>query len=230
MSNSYTIIVEKEYYALSRDSKQPIIACLMMVKNEEARIHVSLDSVVGYVKCYIIYDTGSTDKTIDIIKDHCDKHKINLYLIQGEFVNFSVSRNVSLDYADTKNVHYFLLLDTNDELQEGDKLLEFASNEMKTENNAYLMHQHWWSGKYDKYFNTRFVKARKNWRYHGSVHEWMSDDAEIKGAVVHKMPEDIILYQDRTKDGNKSGIRFFSDKILLLADHKKDPTETRTIF
>ena len=226
----FNILIEKEYYQLSKYSKEPIIGCLMMVKDEEARIHVSLDSVLGYVKCYIIYDTGSTDKTIEIIKNHCEKHKINLYMIQGEFVNFSVSRNVSLDYADTKEVHFLLLLDTNDELQGGEKLLNFAKKEMNTENNAYIIHQHWWSGQYDKYYNTRFVKPMKSWRYHGSVHEWMSDDAENKGPEVYKMPEDIILYQDRTKDGNKSQKRFVYDKELLLADHKKNPEETRILF
>ena len=228
--SKYNIVIEKEYYRLSKYSKEPIIACLMMVKDEEIRIHVSLDSVIGYVKCYIIYDTGSTDKTIEIIKNHCEKHKINLYMIQGEFVNFSVSRNVSLDYADTKDVHFLLLLDSNDELRGGEKLLDFSKKEMNNTNNAYLIHQHWWSGQYDKYYNTRFIKARNNWRYHGSVHEWMEKEDNDNRSLIQKMPEDIFLYQDRTKDGNKSQKRFVCDKELLLADHKKTPEETRILF
>ena len=228
--SKYNILIEKEYYELSIEQKNPIIGCLMMVKDEEPYIHVSLNSVVGYVKCYIIYDTGSTDKTTEIIKEHCEKHKINLYMIQGEFINFSDSRNISLDYADTKQVHFLLLLDTGDELQGGEKLLEFANNEMNTLNNAYLVYQNWWSGKNDKYYNTRFIKPRKNWRYHGSVHEWMKDDADVKGPCVFKMDKDIVLYQDRTKGGDKSLKRFSRDKEILLDDHKKDPTETRILF
>ena len=227
----FNTLVEKEYYSLSRSDENPIIGCLMMVKNEQNRIHVSLDSVKDYVDCYIIYDTGSTDQTVDIIKNHCEKHKINLYMIQGEFVNFSVSRNISLDYADTKEVHYLLLLDCNDELQGGNKLLEFAKKELKTDNNAYLIRQKWFtSGKEDDYFNSRFIKARKNWRYHMPVHEWLGDDAEIKGPVVYRMPLDILLYQDRQQDVEKSLIRFIRDKELLLEEHKKDPKETRIIF
>ena len=228
--STYKILIEKEYYPLSLDNKKPIIGCLMMVKNEEKRIHVSLDSVTGTVDCFIIYDTGSTDKTTEIITNHCEKHKINLYMIQGEFINFAVSRNVSLDYADTKPVHFLTLLDTNDELRGGDKLKKFAEKELNSNNNAYLMCQHWWSGKYDKYFNTRFIRTRKNWRYKGSVHEWMCDISETKGNVVIRMPDDIVLYQDRTKDDNKSSKRFTRDKELLLADHKKDPTEPRILF
>ena len=230
--SKYNVLVETEYNELNKDGEVPIIGCLMMVKNEEKRIHVSLNSVTEFVDCLIIYDTGSTDKTVEIITNHCEKHKLNLYMIQGEFVNFAVSRNVSLDYADTKNIDFILLLDTNDELQGGKNLVNFAKKEINTKNCAYLMCQHWWSGKYDKYFNTRFIKANKNWRYSGSVHEWMSDKSEKgkKGPPVCRIPEDIIIYQDRTMDNNKSGSRFAKDKELLLIEYNNNKSDTRTLF
>jgi len=227
---SYTVVIEKEYYKLSRNNRKPIIGCLMMLKNEEARILESLSSCKDHVDCYIIYDTGSTDNTMKIIIDYCEENKKNLYMIQGDFVNFSVSRNVSLDYADTREVHFLLLLDCSDILQGGEKLRKFALEQMNTPPNAFLMCQHWFSGQYDKYFNTRFIRARKGWRYMGSVHEYMADTLEVKGAPVYKMSDDMILYQDRTKDNNKSGPRFQRDKVLLVADHKKDPTEPRVLF
>lgn len=227
--SSYKILVEKEYLKLKRDKKTPIIGCLMMVKNEEKRIHVSLESVTGTVDCMIIYDTGSTDKTIEIITNHCEKHKLNLYMIQGDFVNFSVSRNISLDYADTKEIDFILLLDTNDELKGGDKLKKLAINELFTSNIIYLVCQHWWSGNMDKYFNTRFMKANSGWRYKGVVHEYLCNTKE-GGPPVVKLPDDIILYQDRTLDDNKSGNRFIKDKELLLIEHKINPSEPRTLF
>lgn len=227
---SYRIIIEKEYYSLSLNRKKPVIGCLMMVKDEEKRIHVSLDSICGIVDCLVIYDTGSTDNTIQIIQNYCEKNKINLYMIQGEFINFAVSRNVSLDYADTKNVHFYILLDVNDELRGGDNLIKFAQNQIQTDNNAFLVCQHWWSGNYDKYYNTRFIRARSNWRYKGSVHEWMCDMNNPPGKPVFRMNDDIVLYQDRTKDGDKSKKRFNRDKILLLEDHKKNPKEPRVLF
>lgn len=226
---TYNILVEKEYKRLSLTNKKPHIGCLMMVKNEEKRIHVSLNSVTDTVDCLIIYDTGSTDKTIEIITTHCEKHKLNLYMISGDFVNFATSRNVSLDYADTKNVHFLLLLDTNDELQNGDKLKQFALSQKDKEHDVYLMCQHWWSGKYDKYFNTRFLKARCGWRYRGAVHEYLDTDSKDKKPVF-KMPDDIILYQDRTQDDDKTGKRFKRDKELLLIDYEKNPTEPRCVF
>jgi glycosyltransferase involved in cell wall biosynthesis len=215
----------------TKNKKNPHIAALIMMKDEESRLHVTLKSIIGYVKSIVAYDTGSTDNTLKILKEFCDQNKIPLRLKIGEFIQFSVSRNISLDFADTfEDIDFILLLDVNDELQGGDKLLEFCKNEMDTPNNAFLICQHWWSGKYDKYFNNRLLKARKEWRYHGSVHEWLSDDSPVKGPFVKKIPDDIILYQDRTMDNNKSGARFARDKVLLLADHKTDTKEPRSIF
>jgi glycosyltransferase involved in cell wall biosynthesis len=229
--NSYKVVLEKEYYPLSREkSKKPILGCLMMLKNEEARILESLTTCKGYVDCFIIYDTGSTDNTIQIITDFCDKHSINVYIIQGEFINFSKSRNVSLDYADTREVHFLLLLDCSDELRGGAELLKFLEKEKDSHNNAYLMCQEWLSGNIDKYFNTRLLRARKGWRYHGSVHEWCGDTTIPQGPPVFRMEDNIVLYQDRTKDNNKSGPRFARDKALLLQDYADEPLETRTLF
>lgn len=231
MAEQFNVIAKKEFYKIDRD--KATIGLLMMVKNEEKRIHVSLESVVGHVDALIIYDTGSTDRTVEIITEFAEKNKINLYLIQGDFVDFSTSRNVSLEFADTIDVHYVLLLDCNDELQGGEHLREYAKHMMKEDNNGFLVCQHWWSGQYDKYFNVRFVKTRCGWRYRGSVHEWMKDttqDGSEPKYPILRAPDNIILYQDRTKDGNKSGSRFKRDKELLVADHKKDPKEPRILF
>jgi glycosyltransferase involved in cell wall biosynthesis len=227
----YTVIIEKEYKKLSRT--KPTIGAIMMVKNEHKRIHVSLNSVVGHVDALIIYDTGSTDNTVDIIKEFSKKHEINLYMISGEFIDFATSRNVSLEYADTKDVHYLVLLDTNDELKNGEGLREFAKEQIGKPSTGYLMCQEWWSGQHDKYYNVRFVKAHEGWRYRGTVHEWMKNtkyDSDEKAPQIYRMKDDILLYQDRTKDDDKSTSRFSRDYDLLIKEHQKDRDEPRTAF
>jgi len=211
------------------------IALLMMLKNEEKRLRVSLDSIIGYVDSMIIYDTGSTDNTINILKEFSEKHNIPLRLKQGEFVNFCVSRNISLEFADTfDDVDYLLLLDCNDVLKGGENLLKLSKHHKDDDKaTAFLLTQEWWSGNDTKYFNVRFVKARKGWRYKGSVHEYITciegNGHEHRNNIV-KAPDDIILFQDRTQDDDKSGKRFTRDKELLLKDHEEDPHEPRTLF
>lgn len=102
---------------------------------------------------------------------------------------------------------------------------------MNTPNNAYLIHQNWILDILTtKYFNTRFLKTKRKWRYNGSVHEYLSDKAEVKGPVVMRMPLEIILYHDRDQDCDKSQERFLRDKVLLLEDHKTDLTEPRALY
>lgn len=229
----YKVLVEQEYYKLEVD--KPTIGLLMMVKNETKRLHVTLNSVIGVVDALIMFDTGSTDNTIDIIKNFSEKHKINLYLIQGEFVNFSISRNTSLHYADSVGVKYILLLDCNDELRGGQTLKVLANDFMDKPNNSFLLCQEWFTGVSDKYYNIRFVKNRCGWRYRGSVHEWMKDttkEGPEPSYPVVRVPDtmNIVLYQDRTQDDDKTSKRFHRDRELLLNDHAKDPKDTRTLF
>lgn len=215
------------------------IALLMMVKNEKKRLHVTLNSVIGYVDSIVVFDTGSEDNTVEILKEFSAKNNIPLRLKQGEFINFAVSRNESLDFADTfEDIDYLLLLDTNDELKGGDNLINFVNKFHKEpdpkKSTGFLVCQEWFSGAYDKYYNMRFVKAREGWRYKGSVHEYMVNtkfiDNEHNAPVVCRIDDSIILYQDRTQDDDKSGKRFSRDKILLLKDYESNPKEPRTLF
>ena len=219
-------------------SKKVHIALLMMVKNEHKRLHVSLESVVGYVDSIVMYDTGSEDDTIEIAQSFCKKHNIPLRLKQGLFEDFATSRNVSLDFADTfEDIDYLLLLDTNDELRGGDTLRKYCEEYKDKPNTGFLVVQEWWCGNYNKYYNVRLIKANKGWRYRGRVHEWMKntrfendEEAQKAGDSVIRIEENLVLYQDRTQDDDKSGKRFSRDKKLLLEDHKEDPSEPRTVF
>lgn len=217
------------------DQKSPHIALLMMVKNEEKRIEASLSSCLGIVKSIVIYDTGSTDKTLEIIKNFCTKNKVTLRLKIGEFVDFSTSRNVSLDFADLyPEIDYLLLLDSNDELKGGKYLLKFAKEDLNKSGkgaSAFYICQQWkYGNRIDKYFNTRFIKPRRGWRYKGVVHEYMDNKEMDEKRIIFRLPDDIFLFQDRAYDGEKSVPRFQRDKELLLNEYLKDKKDSRTLF
>lgn len=207
------------------------IAVLMMVKNEKKRLHVTLNSIKDFADSLIVYDTGSNDNTIQICKDFCNKYNIELRLKEGEFVNFSVSRNVSLDFADSfEDVDYLLLMDTNDELVNGDLLKQFAKEHIDNKDEtAFLISQEWFSGALNVYYNVRFIKPREGWRYVGVVHEYIKSDKHKDLPMVRINPQ-VKLYQDRTQDDDKTGKRFTRDRDLLLAEFEKDPTEPRNVF
>ena len=211
------------------------VAAIMMVKNEKKRIRFSLESVTNAVDAIIVYDTGSTDETPEIIKTFCEKHRINLYMIFGTFVNFSESRNVLLDYCDKIPVRFLLHMDCNDELRGHAEFKLTLQHLDKMENTGFLMRQVWFHGGVDSYFNIRLTKNRCGWRYKGVVHEYIEDttkydDESKKPNVVRLEMESIFLYQDRTQDDDKTGKRFHRDQLLLEEELKRDPTNTRNMF
>lgn len=210
------------------------IALVLMVKNEEKRIHVSLESVIDIVKSIIVYDTGSTDSTISIIKSFCKQHQIPLRLKHGEFVDFSTSRNILLDFADTfQDVDYLLLLDSNDELKEGQSLLHLCDDTLKTSSGtAWFIRQEWFAGdSTTSYYNVRLIKPRCHWRFQGVVHEYLINTKnDIILDTCPRINDHIHIYQDRVADGDKSCARFPEDAKLLLNECNKNPDDARSHF
>ena len=229
--NKYTNAVGGNFNFAGKTCKERV-ALVMMIKNEEKRIEVSYDSVRSITNTFVILDTGSTDRTIEITRAYCKKHGITLHLKEDPFVNFEVSRNVLLDFADEalKN-HYFLLqLDSNDELRNHSELVKFVESHNGTQTGFHLRQQWWTGGSLDTYFNIRMVMSHYGWRYKGVVHEYICRRTPGGDSQDILKINDIILFQDRTKDDDKSMRRFKRDKELLYNEHLKHPQEPRTLF
>ena len=148
------------------------ITVLIMCKNEKKRLNVTLESIKNLADSIVIFDTGSTDNTIEICEEFCKFTNIPLRLKKGSFVNFEVSRNESIDFAETFiDIDYLLLMDTNDELRGYKELRSIL--ELNTCKTVFMLCQEWWSGTSDKYYNLRVIKTKEKWRYVGAVHEYI---------------------------------------------------------
>ena len=208
------------------------IAVLIMCKNEQKRLHVTLESIKNFADSIVVFDTGSTDNTLQIYNDFCDKYGIPLRLKTGEFIDFSTSRNEGISFAESfEDIDYILMLDVNDELRGGNKLRKYAEEHLHSEKTAFLIQQEWWSGSLNKYYNSRFLKPRDGWEYKCPVHEYLHNDENIDDSKLQRIADDeITIYQDRTQDDDKTGKRFTRDEVLLKKEYIKDPTEPRTVF
>ena len=223
----------------ARKTKKVCLA--MMVKNEERTLLKSLDSCTAVVQSIKIYDTGSTDSTLDIVRKYALDHPdIDVEIIQGEFVNFAVSRNVLLDAVDADDaVEYVLLLDANDELRGHTEFLKLIAQEDERDASqvpypaGYLLRQHWHvgvGGGGSTYYNIRMVRARYGWRYKSPVHEYISSPREGEICTIRIDDPTIVLFQDRTYDCESTYARFSRDKDILLAEHLAHPEDARTCY
>jgi len=91
--------------------KQTLALC-MIVKNEQENIDRCLSSVAKYIDQFVIVDTGSTDKTIEIVEQYTS----NIYHFDW-CDDFAKARNFSLRLAKT---NWILVLDADECLAEKD--------------------------------------------------------------------------------------------------------------
>ncbi len=239
-------------------SNSPVLGAAIMVKNEELRILVTLESIKDF-DVIVISDTGSVDKTKEIIEKFCNDNKIKLYM-KDDYVSpfplfhYDHARNYLLDYADDK-ADFLLLLDCNDELKNYEYLRTFV-NSYKGVEEAFHICQEWWNGiAIDKYYNLRFLRTKKNWRYKDWVHEYLTcpkadkqntdseewnklkkegknpDPLPVNQPLVGRLSDaQLSIYQDRTKDDDKSLHRFPRDRDILFQQHQSDPNNSRCLF
>jgi glycosyltransferase involved in cell wall biosynthesis len=91
--------------------------CLcMIVKNERHNLPTVLNSVVGHINGWCIFDTGSTDGTQDYIKSFFLNAKIEGQLTESKWVNFAHNRNEYLKSDYVKQFDFILTLDGDEEL------------------------------------------------------------------------------------------------------------------
>ena len=97
--------------ALPELSNQPTLTVCMIVKNEEAVLARCLKSVQSIARQIIVVDTGSTDRTVEIAKQH--GAEVHAFAWNN---NFSDARNHGLQFA---REDWVLSLDADEELPAG---------------------------------------------------------------------------------------------------------------
>lgn len=203
------------------------IAVLLMVKNEERRVHVTIRSA-NRADGIIVYDTGSEDRTLEIVAAEAT---VPVHVRRSAFKDFAASRNESLEFADECGYDYVFLLDANDELvlDANRSRLEAAIVDAGPLCDCWFVERRL---KYsvDNYVTFRDAKLLRchpiMYRYKGVVHEYLD------GCRFHvKLDETIAsIYQDRTADDDSTQRRWVRDETLLRAELESRPTDARTMF
>jgi glycosyltransferase involved in cell wall biosynthesis len=195
-----------------------MIAVVMMVKNESDSIKTSLDSFKDYIKPVIIFDTGSTDDTISIVRDTCKKNNQILHLLEGKFKSFPESRNEVLAFADTLSYKNLLLMDAGDEFRTSFTKKEFNTFIEKIPDNIDigLVKQEWLEKKNEisDHIDCRFIRNHRNIMYdlEYPVHEQVCMADSLKNCSFGNA---FTLYQNRQKFGGSSEKRYARDIELL---------------
>lgn len=110
------------------------VTVIILTFNEEKNIFDCLESVKDFCDEIIVVDSGSTDKTLEIVKEYTDK------IFYHPFENYSKQRNWALENLPIKN-KWILNLDADhrvtSELKE--ELTKLFSKEISEEVNGFLI-------------------------------------------------------------------------------------------
>ena len=92
---------------------RPTLCFATMCKNEEHCIQNTLESVYKYIDYWVVCDTGSTDRTCEIVKNFFEEKGIPGELHVDEWVGFDVNKTLMMSRAKDK-ADYVMHLDADD--------------------------------------------------------------------------------------------------------------------
>lgn len=184
------------------------ISLCMIVRNEEETIARCLDSVKGIPDEIVIIDTGSTDRTKEIVLQYTDRITDFAWID-----DFAAARNFAFSKA-TKD--YILWLDADDVFADPDrdkflKLKENLDPLVDIVNMPYLLSFDQYGAVTFSLRRNRLVKRSKNFRWIGAVHEYL----EVYGSILNS---DICVT-------HKGIERDDSDRNLKIYEKRKDRGE-----
>ena len=154
---------------------RPTITFATVCKNEEEVIEGTLRSIAPHVDYVVFVDTGSDDKTVEIVKDFMVKNKINGEIHVDEWVGFDHNKTLMMQYAKDK-ADYIFHVDSHMHLQ-GDFKLNWG--EMMTD--VYDIEQR----RGGSVFNaTILFKGDLEWRFIGVRHTIIKCESNPDGGYT----------------------------------------------
>jgi tetratricopeptide (TPR) repeat protein len=208
---------------MSEPEGQPLLALVMIVKNEARSIRRTIESVRPFVDRWLVLDTGSTDGTQDIVKDAFGT--LPGRLEEEPFVDFGTTRSRALDLLGAETV-FSLMLSGDESLQGGQALRKFCDDHKGLSGEgAYYLRVHFGDLVYD---SARLARTREGWRYAGVTHEVLVKEGAP--APTLRVPDAHIHHDLRHRSAESQKTRWQLDLRLLTAELEKHPSHARACF
>lgn len=212
---------------ISIKQKDPLLVVALMIKNEGPVIDDTLRPLVdGGIDSFLIFDTGSTDDTVEKVHDFFIEHNINNFaILQENFIDFAASRNRALDLVDEyfPAATFVLMPDAEWILHNIQELLTFCQEYKNDYHTSYLMRLV--HNTTMEFYVARLIRRESHCRFKSPVHEYLVSPSNMN------VPTNIYIECTASKYGaEKSRKRWERDLNILLKAYAEDPTEPRTTF
>jgi len=190
--------------------------CLnMIVKNESHVIRRCLEAVKPAIDCWVIFDTGSTDGTQEMIRNILQDIPGELH--ERPWVNFEHNRNEALRAARNK-ADYLFFLDADEEI-----VFEKPFDKSSWDKDFYMLRA---KGEVSDFFHPNIVSSDPGWHWVGALHECITHVKRVDGEILSD------VYVNRPQDGarSKDPEKHAKDIAILQDAMKKEPWNARHVF
>lgn len=154
---------------------KPTKSLVMIVKNEEHIIKECLESMAPHIDRYDITDTGSTDKTKEIIKEFFEEKGIPGEVYDHEWDGFGKSRTASLRNAEKGGADYAWVIDADDKMV-GELTfpedIDLDAFSLRIKRGDFT----WW--------RNQIFKLDGTWVYTGVLHEYAENPTKMEDGSI----------------------------------------------
>ena len=204
-------------------ASKPTICLAMIVKDEEKDIIRCLESVIPHIDYWVIFDTGSSDNTIQVIKDFMKANNKPGELHESEWKDFSTNRNEVLEVAD-KKADFTMCMDADDYLKVKGNIRDMVGPSHHKYLASFVMND---SMVFDRAF---MFKNGHGIRYTGVLHEYLIAPPDMKVNLAKLSQVVVNASSSPLKRASTTQEKYANDAAVLLKDYERDPTNPRTVF
>lgn len=193
----------------------------MIVKNEAHIIERCLASMVPHIDTYLISDTGSTDATIETIRNFMTRHGKPGEVIERPWVNFAHNRNEALGMSRAR-ADFSMFIDA-DETLETQPDLTFPTLDL----DAYEVAISFSEGSMT-FYRLQLVRNSLPFRYEGVLHEAIVCDVPFRRGRI--MGTTIRSHADSARNVGNIQEKYARDALVLEDALRREPNHARYMF
>jgi tetratricopeptide (TPR) repeat protein len=193
-----------------RGTPKPTIGLCMIVRDEAEVIERCLGSVAGLIDTWTICDTGSEDRTPELIEKRLKGIPGKLH--RTEWRDFGRNRSELMELA-RGTADYLLLVDADMTIDWRGPLPELTADAYELSHEGDL-----------GYWIPRLVRGNLDWRFVGATHEYLALD----GDHTREQLRELVI--EHHADGGTRDEKFERDRALLEAALQVNPDDERSTF
>ena len=196
------------------------VGLVMIVRDEEAVIQRALQSALPFVSTWLIVDTGSTDRTRDIIRE--TMAGLSGQLVERPWVNFGHNRTEALALCEGR-MDWAIMLDADDNLEGVPPPPEIWQREELDGIAIRIKHNDIWHQRVQAF------RMGRGWVYKGVLHEYPACE-RVAQPVIGLLPRETYMVTRCEGVRSRNPRKYLDDAAVLEAELARNPGDARTLF